>query len=297
MRLALDPRARRLIRRLPRTTVYSVLELLLLSLLALQCARLFWTAVTPLGPVGEWKTAAALRPVQPAGSALLADFDPFFRTAAGGSGPALVTTLNLKLFGVREDRASGRGAAIIGLPDGQQRNFLVGEEIMPGVRLTAVGFDNVTVSRGSAPEQLFLDQSTPATAVAPGMPAPPVGNLISPQPLPVVVAPPREAPPPPAAGIAPPPQVAPPPVIANEVQVQPRLTGGQINGFTVQPQGAGNAFRAAGLQPGDVVVAVNGQRIGSVEQARALAGRVRSGADLQIERGGQVINLRVGASQ
>ena len=51
MRLALDPRARRLLRRLPRNTVYSAMELILLSLLALQCARLVWTLVTPLGPV------------------------------------------------------------------------------------------------------------------------------------------------------------------------------------------------------------------------------------------------------
>ncbi len=296
MRLALDPRARRLIRRLPRTTVYSVLELILLSLLAMQCARLFWTLVTPLGPVGEWKTAAALRPAQPASAALLTDFDPFFRASPTAAAP-VVTSLNLKLFGVREDRASGRGSAIVGLPDGQQRSFLVGEEIMPGVTLTAVGFDNVTVSRGGAAEQLFLDQSSPATPVGPAMP--PTATTTQPAPtLPIVVAPPREPPPPPpAAGIAPPPQVAPPP-LANEVQMQPRLSGGQINGFTVQPQGSGTAFRAAGLQPGDVVVGVNGQRVSSAEQARALAGQLRGGeANLEIERGGRTVNLRVRAGQ
>ena len=63
MRLALDPRARRLLRRLPRNTVYSAMELILLSLLALQCARLVWTLVTPLGPVGDWKAGSALRAV------------------------------------------------------------------------------------------------------------------------------------------------------------------------------------------------------------------------------------------
>ncbi len=288
MRLALDPRARRLLRRLPRTSVYSVLELILLSLLAIQCARLFWTLVTPLGPVGEWKTAAALRPAQPAGAAVLTDFDPFFRAAATTTAP-VVTSLNLKLFGVREDRASGRGSAIIGLPDGQQRSFLVGEEIMPGVRLTAVGFDNITVSRGSAPEQLFLDQSSPATPVGPGAPISPSG-IAPPTPmLPVVTAPP-------------PPQVVPPPTttntIGNDVQVQPRLSGGQVNGFTVQPQGAGDTFRAAGLQPGDVVVGVNGQRISSAEHARALAGQLRGGeANLEVERGGRTVNLRVRAGQ
>lgn len=189
MRLALDPRARRLLRRLPRTTVYSVLELILLFLIATQCARLAWTLVTPLGPVGDWKTAASLRPVQPAPSAL-GDFDPFFRAAVAGAGPVVVTALNLQLFGVREDRASGRSSAIIGIGGGQQRSFVVGEEIMPGVTLTAVNFDSVTVSRGGVPEQLFLDQSPSAPGAGPPPPVPAPSVAPTPPPLPVVVAPP-----------------------------------------------------------------------------------------------------------
>ena len=54
---------------------------------------------------------------------------------------------------------------------------------MPGVTLTAVGFDNVTISRGGAPEQIFLDQSharagrgrraaAPPAAPAPAAPPP-----------------------------------------------------------------------------------------------------------------------------
>lgn len=296
MRLALDPRARRLIRRLPRTTVYSALELILLSLIAVQCARLFWLFLTPLEPVGDWKTASALRPVQPAPSSLLGTFDPFFRLNAGAAAPAVVTSLNLKLFGVREDRASGRGSAIIGLPDGQQRSFAVGDEIVPGVTLTGVSFDHVTVSRGGTPEQLFLDQSGPATTVGPGggnaqTPAaatPSVNFAPPPPPLPVVTAPPQVAPPPPAP---------PPGSISNEVQMQPRLSGGEVTGVIVQPQGSGSLFRASGLQPGDVVVGVNGQRISSAEQAGALARQVRGGAVLEVERGGRTVAVRVRTNQ
>ncbi|HEX8402848.1 MAG TPA: type II secretion system protein N [Allosphingosinicella sp.] len=288
MRLALDPRARRLLRRLPRTNVYSVLELILLSLLAMQCARLVWTMVTPLGPVGEWKAAAALRPAQPVATSLLGSFDPFFR-ASSAAAPAVVTSLNLTLFGVRENRATGRGSAIIGTADGQQRSYAVGEEIMPGVTLTAVGFDNVTVSRSGTAEQLFLDQSPPATAVGPGaIPAmsTPMTTSTPPPPLPVVVAPP---PAPPANANS---------SLSNEVQFQPRLNGGQVTGVTVQPQGSGVAFRAAGLQSGDVVVAVNGQPISSAEQARSIAGQLRGGdAEVQVERNGRPVSLRVRAGQ
>ena len=185
MRLALDPRARRLLRRMPRTTVYSALELVLLSLLAMQCARLVWTIATPVDPVGDWQAASALRPA-PASSGLLGSFDPFFRLS-GDNSPLVVTSLNLKLFGVREDRASGRGSAIISTPDGRQRSFAVGEEIVPGVTLVAVGPDSVTINRSGTQEQLFLDQSTPAPTAPTGAPPAPAPAQ------PVVVVPPPAA--------------------------------------------------------------------------------------------------------
>jgi general secretion pathway protein C len=287
MRLALDPRARRLLRRLPRNTVYSAMELILLSLLALQCARLVWTLVTPLGPVGDWKAGSALRPVAPGSTALLGSFDPFFRLSGANAAPVVVTSLNLKLFGVREDRASGRGSAIIGTPDGQQRSFAVGEEIIPGVRLTGVAHDSVTVSRGGTAEQLFIDQSTPATVVAPGVaPSPPPPEV---GPPPVEMMRTGSAPPPPRV-------VPPPPPVPVGVQIQPRLEGTQVTGVTIG--GGGNALSASGLRPGDVVTSVNGQRITSAEQARALAAQLAGGeANIEVERGGRTVSLRVRVDQ
>lgn len=191
MALALNPRAERLLARLPRLTVYSALELLLLVLLAVQCARLFWALLTPLGPVGEWKDLSAMRPTAPP-AATLGSFDPFFRQAPGAAGaaPAVVTALNLRLAGVREDRATGRGTAFITLANGTQQAFVVGEEIEPGVVLSAVGFDFVTITRAGTPEQLYLDQSPVGTAPAPGAPgqppamAPPVPLVVTPVPPP-----------------------------------------------------------------------------------------------------------------
>jgi general secretion pathway protein C len=267
------------------------MELALLSLLAVQCARLVWTLVTPLSPVGDWKAGSALRPVAPAAGNVLGSFDPFFRLSAQSAAPAVVTSLNLKLFGVREDRASGRGSAIIGTQDGQQRSFAVGEEIIPGVTLTAVGFDNITVSRGGTAEQLFLDQSPPATVVAPTGPTPFATGA-----TPIPAPPPPPPPPMPVISATPPaPQTG---NIASEVQFQPRLNGGQVTGITVQPQGSGNAFRASGLQPGDVVTSVNGQRITSADQVRAIAGQLRGGeANVEVERGGRPVTLRVRSGQ
>lgn len=281
MRLALDPRSQRLLRRVPRTNVYTLAELALLSLLAVQCARLVWVALTPVGPVGDWRPAAA-QTVQ-SNSGLLGSFDPFFRLAGGGGGgPAVVTSLSLQLFGVRQDQASGRGSAIIALPDGTQRSFAVGDEIMPGVTLTAVAFDNVTISRAGAAEQLFMDQSKGAPAAAPGAVAPPAAAPGLVPAAPVVQIPTVVVPPPPSP-------------LASQISLEPRLNGGKLTGVTLSPQGGGEAFRAAGLQPGDVLISVDGRRITSAEQLGGLRDQLATGrgASVQVERGGRVARIQL----
>ncbi|HST35342.1 MAG TPA: type II secretion system protein N [Allosphingosinicella sp.] len=271
-----------LLRRLPRPTVYSAAELILLLLIAMQAARLFWIVAAPIGPVGDWRAQSSLAAP---GDAVLADFDPFFRLQAG-SGPAVVTSLSLTLFGTREDRATGRGSAIIALPDGRQMSFMVGEEIMPGVRLTAVGFDNVTIDRQGTAEQIFLDQS-PAATVAGGTPpnAPP--NAPN-QPQIAVPTPP------PSATTQPPRATTPPQPAGQAIGFAPRIVAGRVNGIIVSPGGdGGNAFRAAGFAPGDVIVTVNGQRVTSMEQARGLIARSGGNANVMVDRGGRAVPMRV----
>jgi general secretion pathway protein C len=279
MRLAFD--SRRLIGRARGVNGWTLLEAALLALIALQTARLIWTAVTPVGPLGDWRPAGA----EPATAAAdLGGFDPFFRLSGAG-GPVTVTSLNLKLFGIRQDQASGQGSAIIAGSDGQQRSVAVGEEIEPGVTLKAVDFDSVTISRGGAEEQLFMDQSeAPATVTPPGAPA-------SAAPAPPVVQPTTSVEP----GSPP---VPPSKLYPNEVSMAPRMNGTQLTGVTVRPQGNGGSFRALGLAPGDVVLAVNGRRIQSAEQARTLAADLGSArVTLQVERDGRVMTLRPGAGR
>jgi general secretion pathway protein C len=260
----LNPRAGRLLERLPRPTVYSAVELALLVLIAAQLARLFWILVAPLGPVGEWRAASAMTP--PANVTALGSFDPFFRLAQGG--PVVVTALNLTLHGIREDRATGRGSAIIALPDGRQLSFLVGEEIMPGVSLAAVGFDNVTISRAGTPEQLFLDQSGPAQTVA-----------VAGQPTPMPTGAPV--------------MVAPSPVAGAPLNLQPRLVNGAVTGIIVGPGTNPQIFQAAGFAPGDVIVSISGQPVTSLDQARALAVQSGGEVNVMVDRGGRAVPLRV----
>ena len=276
MRLALDPRAWRLLRRLPRTNVYSLLELLLLLLLAVQSARLVWALVTPVDPLGDWRIAAPVVPGEAQRLALFRGFDPFFRLSSAGQGSAVVTSLQLKLYGVRVNEATGQGSAIIAGPDDVQNSYAIGDEIMPGVTLQAVGHDSVTISRGGSPEQIFLDQSAEAPVATPGAAGVPVTDTTL------------------AAGDS-----LTPAQIQSEIQFLPRLSGGRINGIVVRPQGTGAAFRAAGFREGDIIVAVNGKPITGIGDLQNAAAALPGGGNLSVtvERGAQQAPIAISVAR
>ena len=262
MRLFMDGRARRLFRRVPPVNIYSMAELGLLAALAVQSARLVWAVAAPVGPLGDWRPAAPVVAGLPADA--LASFDPFFRLE-GDAGPTTVTSLQLTLFGTRIDEAQGGGSAIVAGPDGVQQAVAVGQEVAPGVRLKAVAFDHVTLDRGGAEEDLFLDQSGAITPVRPGA---------------------AGAPPAPGGGV---------PVgqLRSEIGFIPRIDGGRVSGLVVRSQGTGALFRQAGLRDGDVVTAIAGRPVGGADDLDRIGADFRGGGNIpiQIERGGQTLSL------
>ena len=271
MRLKLDARTRRILRRLPVVNVYSLAELLLIAGLATQSARLLWTLVTPVSPLGDWRPAEISVPGRPYD--VLAGFDPFFRLGAQAQGPATVTSLQLTLFGIRVDEASGRGSAIVAGADNVQKSVGVGEEIQPGVRLKAVAFDHITIDRGGTSEDLFLVQSDapqPGQAPVPAPGAPPVVG-----------------------------QPAVPPIAANQIRNEigfiPRIDGGRISGLVVRPQGTGNLFRTAGLREGDGVTAIGGRPVTGPQDLDRVTADFASGGNIPItvERGTQTLALAI----
>lgn len=268
MRLKLDARARRWLRRLPVINIYSVAELALMTALAAQVARLFWAIVTPVSPLGDWRPAGVVVPGS--ASSILASVDPFFRLG-GPVGPATVTSLQLTLFGIRLDEASGRGSAILAGPDGVQNSVGIGEEVQPGIRLKAVAFDHVTLDRGGASEDLYLDQSSP-TAAAAG----PAGVPSAPSTTPA------------ASGI----RVN---QIRSEIGFIPRIDGGRVSGLVVRPQGSGEAFRQANLREGDVVTAIGGRPVTGPADLDRLQTDYAGGGSIPItvERGQNTLSLSI----
>jgi general secretion pathway protein C len=277
MRLAIDPRRWRLLRRLPRSSLVSLTELALLALLAVQCARLFWALVTPIGPLGDWKPATG--PSAERGRAVLASgFDPFFRLGDAG-GPALVTSLQLKLFGVRLNEATGLGSAIIAGADNVQTSYSVGEPIQPGVVLKSVGYDNVVIAHEGRDETLYLDQSGGAQVAAPAAPAPANITLLS--------APAIEAAPTGAVTLS---------QLRSQLTLAPRQAGGRVTGLV--PRGDASFLARLGLRPGDVVVQVAGRPIGSADDLQRAAAGLAPGGTLSIavERGAQIVPLAISIS-
>ena len=250
-------------RRLPQTSVYGLAEILLLALLALQLARLVWAIATPVGPLGDWRLTDRIAGIASGKAELFRSFDPFFRLQDGGGAAAVVTSLQLTLFGTRMDEVNGRGSAIIAGADGVQNSFAVGDEILPGVTLKAVAFDSVTIDRGGTAEQIFLDQSVPAPAagtVAPGIASP--GALTAQQ-------------------------------IQAGIQFLPRTEGGRVTGLILRPAGDTAIFTGAGFSEGDILVAINGQPIASADDAQRLASQLTPGTNVSVsvERNGAVVPI------
>ncbi len=257
-----------LFRRWLPTDVYLWVKAILLTLIAVQLARLLWAVVTPVGPMGPWRPAQALILSPQAQATILAAVDPFYRNGPPAAAVEATSSLNLLLFGVRENRGSGGGAAIIGPPDGQQASYAVGEEVAPGVRLSQVFFDYVVLDRGGRQEKLFLDQSKVPEVIAGGAAPPAVAGTPGGQALTAAAA--RQA-----------------------FSFVPRQQGGRMTGVIVSPGANQALYEAAGFQPGDVIVAVNGARIASPTDLAQLQSSLVPGArlSLTVERGAQTIPI------
>ena len=274
MQFKLGPRTVLPLRGRTGFAVSALAETLLILAIAGAAVSLFWALFRPLGPVGRWQAAGGTPVVSD--PFLLTRFDPFFRNAGAG-GPSAVTSLALKLFGIRLDQAMGRGSAIIATPDGVQSSYAVGDEIVPGVKLKSVAFDHITLERGGVDEQLFLDQSVAAAvAGAPGAPGAAPGGL------PTLQSPLSS-------------QLS-PQTLAEGVSFAPRIEKGVVSGFVVGPKGSGAAFAQTGLLQGDIVTQINGQAIRSVEDVTAAAATSQSGrVSFMVERNGKTMNITPGA--
>jgi general secretion pathway protein C len=240
----------------------------------IQMVRLLWTLLVPVTPVGNWQATYPSNISAIQRKELFKGFDPFFRTAESSASTGNITALALVLFGIRSNEASGGGSAIIADAKGIQHSYATGDEIMPGVTLHAVAFDHVVISNNGVLEQIYMDQSVPATNVTPPEPSP----VNKPAPFDGT---PNQV----QSGAA-----IPVSALNERVSTQPRLEGGKVTGIVISSKGDKDKFRSLGFNDGDIITSINGKPIGS---AADLFAQIKPGAKLAIgiERGGQDVPL------
>lgn len=266
----------------------AAVEIALALALVFQLGQLGWIVLRPA------QSVAAITPgrsaVTPADPSVFQRFDAFFRTG-GESSLSDVTAAGssqMRLYGLRSDGAGG-GSAIIGLADGRQISVGVGEAVEPGLVLQSVGPDHVVLARGTSLSRLVFTELP--MGVAPPPPPPPGPQTVTPPPAPA----PAQAPAPAAAAG---PAVDPARLLA-QAGLRPRMRGMRMDGFTVSGGGDGSVLRAAGLRPGDVILAVNGQSLDSLERIAALRSELgnTTSAELRFERGGTVQTTTIGTGR
>lgn len=168
----------------------------------------------------------------------------------------------LRLFGLLS-----RGA-VIGMADGTQRFVPVGRVILPGVTLARVEVHHAILTTPSGEVRLGFD----------GVAQPRAASAAPPAPVALAEAAQRDD------------------TLRYRLGLAPRNVGRRISGYTIRSGADLPALARAGLQPGDLILRVNGSEFGE-EQLQNLAWQMANSdhMEFEIERGGRPMRLNVPA--
>lgn len=257
-RFALNPE---MLRRWP-----ALLEIVLVLVLVVQGLRLVLMLFAP----GEQAVRVTI-PSLPDPVPSLAGHEPFF-----GQQPVAPSQAGgWRLFGLRLD--STGGSAILGRDNGPQASYRAGDELATGVVLAKVASDHVQLREGGALRRVELPSQAPTAGVT----APPAGQLPS--------ALPTAAP----TGATP---TVDPSRLLEQTGLQARNEAGRVTGYALMPGGNEALLRLAGLQPGDVLLSINGQALDPEHLPEVQAQlKNESRAVVSFQRDGQTHTVTLGS--
>jgi general secretion pathway protein C len=242
--------------RIPAGRAWSLLEALLVAALALQVIRLGWLMAVPPAPLGTLPVPQSDR--SPETSSRLA-IDAFHPDASETATPSAGTS-GLRLHALRA--GPGRGSAIIAGADGRQRAFAAGDAVAPGVTLASIASDHVLLAASGTRQRLGFEPAHAAPAGA----------------RPAATALPSAATDRAGTGST---AAVDPAVLLSEAGLRPKTDGGRVAGYTIIPRGDGAVLRQAGLEPGDVLLSVNGQAL-TPERHASLASELAGGGPISL---------------
>lgn len=263
--------ARRPTRKRSNLSLIRIAEYGLVGGIGVVFGILFWLG---LGPLPEPPAVAVASPPPAVQTAALGSANAFRSGSAPPAptaeelvnGPNLEeTTLNLTLHGTWVDAAGG--TAIIKTPDDKQGRFRRGETVWESVTLERVFRDQVVINRGGVLESLRLEGRDPGAN-------PPPQNAS-------------------AADVAQGEVFA---TLGNFVSVAPESNNvGGVN-LVLEPGDDYATFLASGLRPGDILVAVDGERVGrdigaDIEYLQKVAGRNK--ITVNVDRGGVITPIEI----
>jgi general secretion pathway protein C len=255
----------------------------LFALIALWLAwrlLLVWSTGIELGPLLDATEGRPAEPAlqQPSGAQSIAAWHLFGDAMQGAPRPTLQapeTTLALELRGVIAGEDPAGGFAFIAEPGRAARRYRVGEALPGGATLRAVYADRVLIERAGAEESLRLPRaqaakSAPAARAAGASAAPP-SPALAPLTLPgVELQPAIEA------------LRFDPEAMAREIAVLPVFEGGKLAGVRLSGGRQADLLARLGVLPTDIVTAVNGVPLDSLERGREIVEGLRAAREARV---------------
>ena len=265
-------------------TLPQALSVVLVIAIAWQLVQLTWMLLEPT-PSAELEplVASTTAPARPKGVDVQAIVNAkLFGTAQGGEptqGPAPETQLPLVLSGVFAAEDPERGWAMIGDSAQQTKVFSVGDSVRSGTRLHSVYPDRVILDRNGTLETLALPKRNTGTlSVARPTPPPQTNRVVD--------------------NLR---QLAEtnPTVFAEVVRPQPVFANGVQRGYRVYPGRNRQQFAKLGLQPGDLVLAINGTPLDDPQRGMEIFNTIGSSDRVQVtvERNGESQDLTLNTAQ
>ncbi|MES1925485.1 type II secretion system protein GspC [Salinisphaera sp. T31B1] len=186
------------------------------------------------------------------------------------------TRLDLTLTGIVSETGGRRSRALIKTGRNKQDNFGVGGEISDGVKLHAIYADRVILDRSGRFETLTLESVKQAKTLT-GVTRTPRGNQTVSSELAGDLGDVRRK------------ILANPATAQRYIRLQPERQNGNLVGYRIYPGADRGLFEKAGLKPGELVTAVNGQSLDNPAASLKLLGNLAqaSSASVTLERDGQ----------
>lgn len=251
----------------------SLATLVFVIVLAAQLAALLWRALGSTGSEGPQPVAVDVAAAPTIDLAAIVNAHLFgIAATTGDPSNAPATSANLTLAGTLAGPDPAVGWAIIGASGQSARVYATGASLPGGTKLAAVYPDRVILDRNGARESLMLPRLSGGGAATPvayaqGAGAAPASLADSVRQL-----------------------MAQDPAAANELlRPQPVFAGGSLRGYRVYPGRNRAQFARLGLQPGDLVTAVNGAALDDPNRGLEILRGIGAGTavTLSIDRNGR----------